>query len=153
MPKPPGEVDFETWCLHFKLMFQDGLPTDMQRKMILESLLSPASDILKQLGSHSPPRDYVILLQSAYGLVDDGEEIFATFLSTLQDAGENASEYLQKLQALLSTAIRRGGVGEANTSRQLFKQFTRGCWDQCLLLTLQQKINTESPPHFSELLL
>lgn len=65
MPKPPGEVDFETWCLHVKLMFQDGLPTDMQRRMILESLLSPASDILKQLGSHSPPHDYVRLLQSA----------------------------------------------------------------------------------------
>lgn len=123
MPKPPGEVDFETWCLHVKLMFQDGLPTDMQRRMILESLLSPASDILKQLGSHSPPHDYVRLLQSAYGLVDDGE-IFAKFLSTLQDAGEKASEYLQRLQAVLSTAIRRGGVGEANASQQLFKQFT-----------------------------
>lgn len=77
MPKPPGEVDFETWCLHVELMSQDGLPIDMQRRMILESLLSPASDIVKQLGSHSSPHGYVRLLQSAYGLVDDGEEILA----------------------------------------------------------------------------
>lgn len=152
-PKPPGEVDFETWCLHVELMFQDGLPTDIQRRMILESLLAPASDIVRQLGSHSSPHDYVRLLQSAYGLVDDGEEIFAKFLSTHQDGGEKASEYLQRLQAILSTAIKRGGVSEANASKQLYKQFIRGCWDQTLLLTLQQKINTESPPDFSELLL
>lgn len=153
MPKPPGEVDFETWYLHVELMFQDGLPADIQRRVILESLLSPASDIVKQLGSHSSPRDYIRLLQSAYGLVDDGEEVFAKFLSTHQDAGEKASEYLQRLQALLGTAIKRGGASEANANRQLYKQFTRGCWDQTLLLTLQQKIKAEPPPDFSELLL
>lgn len=42
---------------------------------------------------------------------------------------------------------------KANANRQLFKQFTRGCWDQTLLLTLQQKIKTDLPPDFSELLL
>lgn len=125
----------------------------MQRRLILESLLSPAADIVKQLGSHSPPQEYVKLLQSAYGLVDDGEEIFAKFLSTHQDAGEKASEYIQRLQALLSTAVRRGGVSEANANRQLYKQFVRGCWDQTLLLTLQQKLKGESAPDFSELLL
>ena len=153
MPKPPGEVDYETWCLHVELMFQDGLPIDMQRRMILESLLSPALDIVRQLGPSSSPLDYVRLLQSAYGLVDDGEEIFAKFLNTHQDSGEKASEYLQRLQAILSTAIRRGGVSGTKANRQLFKQFTRGCWDQTLLLTLQQKINNDLPPDFSELLL
>jgi len=95
----------------------------------------------------------VRLLQSAYGLVNDGEEIFAKFLNTHQDSGEKASEYLQRLQAILSTAIRRG-VSEANANRQLFKQFTRGCWDQTLLLTLQQKIKkNDLPSDFPELLL
>lgn len=153
VPKPPGEVDFETWFLHVELMFQDGFPVDIQRRMILESLLSPALDIVKQLGSHSYPQEYVRLLQSAYGLVDDGEEIFAKFLSIHQDAGERASEYLQRLQAVLSTAIKRGGVSEVNANKQLYKQFIRGCWDQTLLLTLQQRFKSESPPDFSELLL
>lgn len=63
-------------CLHVELMFQDGLPSDMQRRMILESLLSPNNIINNvKLGSHSSPHDYIRLLQSAYGL-DDGEEIF-----------------------------------------------------------------------------
>lgn len=153
VPKPPGEVDFETWCLHVELMFQDGYSTDVQRRLILESLLSPAADIVKQLGSHSPPQEYVKLLQSAYGLVDDGEEIFAKFLSTHQDAGEKASEYVQRLHALLNTAVRRGGVSKSNANRQLYKQFVRGCWDQTLLLTLQQKLKDEPAPEFSELLL
>lgn len=67
VPKPPGEVDFETWCQFVELMFQDGLSTIMRRRMILESLLSPASDIVRQLGSNSSTPDYVRLLQSAYG--------------------------------------------------------------------------------------
>lgn len=153
VPKPPGEVDFETWCLHVELMFQDGYSTDMQRRLILESLLSPAADTVKQLGSHSPPQEYVKLLQSAYGLVDDGEEIFAKFLSTHQDAGEKASEYIQRLHTLLNTAVKRGGVSKSNANRQLYKQFVRGCWDQTLLLTLQQKLKSEPAPEFSELLL
>lgn len=47
IPRPPGEAGFETWCLHIQLMFQDRLPTDVQRRKILESLLPPASDVVK----------------------------------------------------------------------------------------------------------
>lgn len=74
VPKPPGEADYDTWCLHVDLMFQDGSSVNVQRRKILESLLPPASDVVKQLGSSSHPRDYVKLLDSAYGLVEDGEE-------------------------------------------------------------------------------
>lgn len=80
--KPPGETDFETWCLHVDLMFQDGTPVDLQRRKILESLLPSASNIVRQLGSSAHPREYLKLLDSAYGLVEDGDEIFARFLNT-----------------------------------------------------------------------
>nr|XP_055053225.1 uncharacterized protein LOC129438489 [Misgurnus anguillicaudatus] len=49
VPKPPGEADFDTWCLHVDLLLQDSLPIDIQRRKILESLLPPASDVVKQL--------------------------------------------------------------------------------------------------------
>ncbi len=141
VPKPPGEADFDTWCLHV-----DSLPIDIQRKKILESLLPPASDVVKHLGSTAPPRDYVKLLVSAYGLVEDGDEIFARFLNTNQDPGEKASDYLQRLQALLSTAVRRNGVKQSSADRQLLKQFQRGCWDQSLILTLQLESKAKTPP-------
>lgn len=153
VPKPPGEADFDTWCLHVDLLLQDSLPVDIQRRKILESLLPPASDVVKQLGSTAPPRDYVKLLDSAYGLVEDGDEIFARFLNTNQDPGEKASDYLQRLQALLSTAVRRNGVKQSSADRQLLKQFQRGCWDQSLILTLQLESKAKTLPDFAELLL
>ncbi|XP_073728965.1 paraneoplastic antigen Ma3 homolog [Misgurnus anguillicaudatus] len=153
VPKPPGEADFDTWCLHVDLLLQDSLPPDVQRRKILESLLPPASDVVKQLGSTAPPKDYVKLLDSAYGLVEDGDEIFARFLNTHQDAGEKASDYLQRLQTILSTAVRRSGVKESSANRHLLKQFQRGCWDHSLILTLQLESKARTPPDFAELLL
>lgn len=47
-------------------MIQDNLPVDMQGRKILESLLSPASDLVRLLGPHASPRDYVKILDSAY---------------------------------------------------------------------------------------
>lgn len=153
VPKPPGEADFDTWCLHVDLLLQDSLPPDVQRRRILESLLPPASDVVKQLGSAAPPQDYVKLLDSAYGLVEDGDEIFARFLNTHQDTGEKASDYLQRLQTILSTAVRRNGVKQSSANRHLLKQFQRGCWDHSLILTLQLESKTKTPPDFAELLL
>lgn len=151
VPKPPGETDFETWCLHVDLMFQDGVPVDVQRRKILESLLPPASDVVRQLGSSAHPTEYVKLLDSAYGLVEDGDEIFARFLNTHQNSGEKASEYLQRLQVLLSTAIKRNGVNQSSASHHLLKQFKRGCWDHNLIMQLELK--SEKQLDFAELLL
>ncbi|XP_057685169.1 zinc finger CCHC domain-containing protein 12-like [Corythoichthys intestinalis] len=152
IPKPPGEADYETWSLHAELMFNDdSLSVDVQRRKILESLLPPASDVVRQLGTSAHPKIYVQLLDSAYGLVEDGEEVFAKFLNTNQNAGEKASDYLQRLQSLLYTAVKRGGAKEANADRHLLKQFKRGCWDHSLVLQLELK--NEIPPNFAELLL
>ncbi|KAK0156503.1 Paraneoplastic antigen Ma1 [Merluccius polli] len=151
VPKPPGEVDFETLCLHVDLMFQDGAHVDVQRRKILESLLPPASNVVRQLGSSAHPREYVKLLDSAYGLVEDGDEIFARFLNTHQNSGEKASEYLQRLQVLLSTAVKRDGVSQSSASQNLLKQFKRGCWDHTFIMQLELK--PEKHLDFAELLL
>ncbi|KAL7852864.1 hypothetical protein SRHO_G00186490 [Serrasalmus rhombeus] len=148
-PKPPGEVDFETWCLHVDLMFQDSLPVDAQRRKILESLLPPAATVVKQLGPSAHPVEYVTLLESAYGFVEDGEEIFVKFLNTHQNSGERASDYLQRLQVLLGSAIKRGGIEQSSAKRHLLKQFIRGCWDHTLILSLQLEAKLSNPPDFA----
>ncbi|RXN25447.1 forkhead box F1 [Labeo rohita] len=78
----------------------DSLPVDVQRRKNLESLLQPASDVVKQLGSTAPPRDYVKLLDSAHGLVKDGDEIFARFLNTNQDPEEWKDRITAKLNSI-----------------------------------------------------
>lgn len=94
-------------------------PVDVQWCKILESLLPPASDLIRQIDPDAAPCDYVKLLDSAYGYVDDGEEIFARFLGNHQNTEEKASEYLQRLMVLITTAKKRGGIAKADANKQL----------------------------------
>lgn len=127
-------------------------PLQVSRR-ILESLLSPAADVVKGLGSNSLPSAYSQLLDSAFGAVEDGEELFAQFMSNLQDPGEKPSAYLQWLQLVLNQAVKRGGVAPGEVGKHLLKQFCRGCWDAALLSSLQLEQKKNFPPSFSELLL
>ena len=91
------------------------------------------------------------LLNSAYGVVEDGDEIFARFLNTNQNACEKSSDYLHRLQVLLNSAVKTNGLNPSDSNRQLFKQFKRGCWDHTLVLQLELK--SHETPDFAELLL
>ena len=119
-PKPNGEVDYETWRTQVDLLLSDPSSPDSQKvRMILESLLSPAADIVKPLGVNSSPSSYLNQIESAFGVVEDGEELFATFLNLNQNAGEKPSTYLQRLHSLLTRAISRGGASAADSHKHL----------------------------------
>lgn len=153
-PKPNGEVDYETWRAQVDLLLSDPFFSDPQKaRMILESLLSPAADIVKPLGLNSSPSSYLNQIESAFGVVEDGEELFATFLNLNQNAGEKPSVYLQRLHTLLTRAISRGGASAADSRKHLLRQFCRGCWDQPMIVGLQLEHCKDNPPAFSELLL
>lgn len=108
---------------------------------------------MKHLSPELSADIYVKQLDSAYGTVQDGEELYAKFMDTLQDAGEKPSTYLQRLQVALNLAVRRGGVPESEVNKHLLNQFCRGCWDNTLISELQLKQNKSSPSSFAELLL
>lgn len=153
-PRPGNEVDFDTWHNSVELMLQDPSISDLARsRKILDSLLPPAADVVRTLGPRATPRAYLDLLDSAFGAVEDGDELFAKFLSTLQDAGEKPSQYLQRLQVILTLAIKRGGVSSNEADRHLLRQFCRGCWDNALISELRLEQRKTDPPLFSELLL
>lgn len=63
-------------------------------RKILESLVGPAADMAKPLWTISAPHAYVNQLESAFGVVKDGEGFFVKFLSANQNAGEKPSDYL-----------------------------------------------------------
>lgn len=91
-PCPSHEADFETWCNSVELILQDTNLSGLQcSRKILDSLVSPAADVVKHLGPQAFPTTYLELLDSAFGTVEDGDELFANFLNTLQDAGEKPS--------------------------------------------------------------
>ena len=154
LPKPNGEVDYDAWHAQVDLLLSDTSLSDSQKvRRILESLLSPAADIVKPLGTNATPRAYITQLESAFGVVEDGEELFATFLGSNQNSGEKPSAYLNRLQTLLTKAISRGGVSSVESDKYLLRQFCRGCWDQSLLIGLQLEHRKSNPPSFPDLLL
>ncbi|CAI5682868.1 unnamed protein product [Oreochromis niloticus] len=120
---------------------------------MVESLLSPAADIVKRLSPEATPETYLQLLDAAFGTVEDGEELFAQFMNTLQDPGEKASSYLCRLQAVLNLAVKRGGIAAEEADKYILKQFCRGCWDNILLSDLNLEEKKSHPPAFAELLL
>ncbi len=83
--------------------------------------------------------------------MEDGDELLAKFISTLQNPGEKSSAYLHRLHVILSATIRRGGVAEGERDRCLLKQFCRGCWDNTLIADLQLEKRKADPPPFAEL--
>lgn len=153
-PHPNSEVDYDTWRANVELVIKDPAISDLHRvRKILESLLTPAADIVKQLGPQASPTDYLQLLDSAFGTVDDGAELFAKFMNMLQDTGEKPSQYLNRLQVILSQTVKRGGVAPTEQDEYLRRQFCRGCWDSTILASLQLEQRKHNPPSFSELLL
>lgn len=148
------EMDYDTWRSGVELVLRDPAISDLQRtRLIRDSLLPPACDMVKHLSHDALPDVYLQQLESAYGTVQDGEELYAKFMDTYQNHGEKPSEYLQRLQVALQHAVRRGGVSERDMDKRLLAQFCRGCWDNGLISELQLKQRKSSPPSFAELLL
>ncbi|XP_039660335.1 zinc finger CCHC domain-containing protein 12-like [Perca fluviatilis] len=154
LSRPNNEVDYETWRSNVELLLKDTTQSDLYKsRKLLESLLSPAIDIVKHLTPESPLNVYLEILDSAFGTVEDGDDLFAKYLNTMQDNGEKPSAYLQRLQVMLNTTLRRGGVTASDLDRHLLRQFVRGCWDNILIAELQLEQKKQNPPTFAELLL
>lgn len=153
IPQPNNESDYDTWRCNVELLFDDPSVSDLQRvRRIMESLLPPATDIVKSLGSRASPRAYLNMLDSAYGAIDDGDELFSKFMNTFQNEGEKASSYLQRLQVALSKAVRGGGIKSSEANHHLLRQFCRGCWDDILISELRLETSRDDPIEFQDLL-
>lgn len=151
-PRPSTEPDFDTWRASVDFLLNDQSLSDLHKtRRILDSLLPPASDVVRHVGPDALPAQCLELLESVYGSVEDGDELLVKFISALQNQGEKPSTYLHRLHVMLSATIRRGGVTEAERNRCLLKQFCRGCWDNSLIADLQLDGRKTSPPSFSEL--
>lgn len=137
-----------------ELVLKDPGLSDLHvSRKIVDSLLPPAADVIKHLNPEAPSSAYLQLLDSAFGIVEDGDELLARFMNTLQDAGEKPSAYLYRLQTALRVTIKRGGITPEEADRHLLKQFCRGCWDNDLITDLQLEQKRNHPPSFAQLLL
>lgn len=154
IPRPNNELDYDTWRANVDLFLTDPSMSDLHRtRKILDSLLPPATDVIKHVSPQALPSVYLQLLDSVYGSVEDGDELLAKFMGVLQNNEEKPSDYLNRLQVALSAVVRRGGIVESERNRYLLKQFCRGCWNDGLIADLQLERKTDAPPSFAELVL
>lgn len=152
-PKPNNETDYETWRSQTELLLADpSLSALYVTRRILDSLLSPAADVVKGLGPEARPTTYLKVLDAAFATVQDGEELFAQFLTTYQAQDEKYSAYLQRLQLTLNSVLKRGGIQASEAEKHLIRQFCRGCLENPVITNLLDK-KKDNPPSFSELLL
>ncbi|KAK2879333.1 hypothetical protein Q8A73_005096 [Channa argus] len=106
VPCPNFEVDYETWRCSIEFYIADPTIASSQLvRKIVDSLLPPASSVLRSLGPHSTPKAYLDLLDSAYATVEDRDELFAKFLNINQNTGEKPSDYLRRLQTALNKPV------------------------------------------------
>lgn len=154
IPRPNSELDYDTWRANVDLILTDPSMSDLHRtRKILDSLLPPATDVIKHVSPQALPSVYLQLLDSVYGSVEDGDELLAKFMVTLQNPDEKPSTYLNRLQVALSAVVRREGITETERDRYLLKQFCRGCWNDGLISDLQLERKAKAPPSFTELVL
>lgn len=154
LPCPSTEVDYDTWRSSVEFYIADPVfPKGQLVRKIVDSLLAPAATVVKSLGPHSSPRAYLDLLDSAYDIVKDGDDLFAEFLNINQNSGEKPSNYLHRLQTTLNKVVKVKAISPTDSDRQLLKQFCRGCWNNTLINTLQLEQKKDHPPTFAELLL
>lgn len=154
VPCPSAEVDYDTWRSSVEFYLADpAVPKGQLVRKIVDSLLAPAAIVVKSLGPYVSPRAYLNLLDSAYDIVKDGDDLFAEFLNINQNSGEKPSSYLHRLQSALNKIVKVKAISPTDSDKQLLKQFCRGCWNNTLISTLQLEKRKEKPPTFSELLL
>ena len=129
-PHTNNEVDYDTWRTSVEVLIKDTTISDLYcTHRILDSLSPLAAEMAKHLSPQANPSAFLELLNSAYGTVEDGDELYARSMSTLQNDGEKPSAFLQRLHVALSATMRRGGVSVNDFDRQLLKQFCRSCWE------------------------
>lgn len=81
-PRPTYEPDYDTWRSSVELIMTDpSMSKPQQSRRIIESLLPPAADVVKHLNTNSSPSEYLHLLDSAFGTVQDGGELTPSFLT------------------------------------------------------------------------
>ena len=129
-----NELDFETWEFELNELDEETLLDNRcKRRIVLGSLIPPASNLARSIGTNSDIDSILKVLKSAYGKVTTGHELLMKFYDTIQKAEEKPSKYLQRLQAQVRRIVDNGEIQGKLEFESLVKQFRRGCNDETLL--------------------
>lgn len=148
-----GEVDFATWRLHALSLVEDDILREAEKKRVLcESLLSPALEVACTLDVTSTSSELLYVLEQHFGDVADGFELYSQFRAAVQGMQETASEYLHRLHVLAMKAVDKKGMSGSSVPREVTRQFENNCADDDLLLRVGVMDMISAPPAVADLL-
>ena len=152
-PVASGEWDFDTWDrVVTQSVLGGSLSSQQQRSSIIDSLLPPALDITHD-STLDTPQKLVEALRKAYGVVKDGNDLYAEFRDTYQVDTESPSEFLVRLNGILQQVVQQGGLDEQRIDWSRLDQFLRGClFKDDIITDLGLRGRKEDPPSFVDLL-
>lgn len=156
-PTPQGEESLDSWLEQAKLMIEECECADKEKKRrILESLKGPALDIIqavRMLNPDTSPMEYIQAIDSTFGTSESAEDLYISFRSLYQKPGERLSEFLRRLERLLSKVVQRGGLPVDAIDKVRLEQLIKGATESDLmLLQLNLRDRRGKPPSFLSLL-
>ncbi|XP_028826901.1 paraneoplastic antigen Ma1 homolog [Denticeps clupeoides] len=156
-PTPHGEEEYEAWADQTAHMLDEWKCVDsMKKQRIAESLKGPAADIVRCLRISNPnatANDYLTALETAYGTTENATDLMLKFRNTYQLEGEKLSLYLLRIDKLLHSVLRKGGLHVADMDKTRIEQVVRGSLVHDLVaLRVRMTYKLKPAPTFTELL-
>ncbi|KAM9440473.1 paraneoplastic antigen Ma1 homolog [Clarias gariepinus] len=156
-PTPAGEEQFEHWLGQARLMVEESDSSAKEkRRRIMESLKGPALEIVpaaRLVNANIGPDECLKALESAFGMVESGEDLYFSFRLMQQRQRGPLSDFLQRLEQTLAKVIRKGGISAAEANRVRLEQLIRGAVSSNLMvIQLRLRERKKNPPDFLELL-
>ena len=152
-PTPSGEVNFATWKIPAKLLaYDDDMDERDKKRSIMDSLLIPALNMVKNVPRAATAGDIYEMLVKVYGPTRSSDDMMYDFFEIYQMEDQSASQYLENLFMEITNIIDES-AGHSRSliteeREQLLNQFLRGCWDEDLIDKLKLEAMKESPPSF-----
>uniref|UniRef100_A0A3P8U0A3 Paraneoplastic antigen Ma1 homolog n=1 Tax=Amphiprion percula TaxID=161767 RepID=A0A3P8U0A3_AMPPE len=155
-PTPVGEESLYMWLEQATLLVDEGECSDKEkRRRILESLKGPALEIIQAVRMTEPdasPHDYIEAIESIFGTVESGEELYLSFRALRQQSGERLSDFLRRLERSLVKVVQAGGLPVSSANKARVEQLIRGSTSDLMLLQLKIRERKDDPPSFLNLL-
>ncbi|XP_039623931.1 paraneoplastic antigen Ma1 homolog [Polypterus senegalus] len=129
-PTPNGEEDYEVWAEHTTHILEEWQCSDnMKKQGLVECLRGPAADIVRFVKVENPSAtscDYLKALDTAFDPTENASDLMVKFRNTFQEKGEKLSVYIIKLDKLLHSVLRKGGLKSSELNRLRIEQIIRG---------------------------
>uniref|UniRef100_A0A3Q2Z0M1 Uncharacterized protein n=1 Tax=Hippocampus comes TaxID=109280 RepID=A0A3Q2Z0M1_HIPCM len=98
-------------------------------------------------------QDYLAATENVFGTSESGEDLYFKFRSMQQKPNERLSDFVRRLEKVLTKAVEKGGLSHLLKDRARVEQLLRGAVDaDILLLQLRLKERLSNPASFISLL-